>query len=81
MKNKSLLYCIFCFFFASCGHSTIPKEINEVDTIFTTHSVTAVERGDTIEFLWRETSSEKCLSVNVRLDKKNVKGEFVLIQI
>ncbi len=70
MRDRFLLYFIICSSFISCAHCTTFNENDEVDTLFTTHSVTAVERGDTIEFLWRETSSEKCLPIYVHLDKK-----------
>lgn len=40
-------------------------------TVFTTHSVAAIEKGDTLEFVWRETSNEKCLPIKVHVNQKN----------
>lgn len=40
------------------------------DTLFTTSSIVAVEKEDTIEFLWRETSNIRCLPIEVLLSDK-----------
>lgn len=41
------------------------------DTVFTTHSVAAIENGDTLCFLWRETSNVKCLPIRIHMNKKD----------
>ena len=71
MRNKFFVYCIFSVTFLSCRHDCSNEKKEIVDTVFTTHSVAAIEKGDTLEFVWRETSNEKCLPIKVHVNQKN----------
>lgn len=71
MGNKFFVYCIFSVTFLSCRHDCSNEKKEIVDTVFTTHSVAAIEKGDTLEFVWRETSNEKCLPIKVHVNKNN----------
>lgn len=71
MGNKFFVYCILSVTFISCKHYCSNEKKEIVDTVFTTHSVAAIEKGDTLEFVWRETSNEKCLPIKVHVNKNN----------
>lgn len=71
MGNKFFVYCIISVTFLSCRHDCSNEKKEIVDTVFTTHSVAAIEKGDTLEFVWRETSNEKCLPIKVHVNQKN----------
>ena len=71
MGSKFVIYCILSVTFISCKHNCSNEKKEIVDTVFTTHSVAAIEKGDTLEFVWRETSNEKCLPIKVHANKKN----------
>lgn len=71
MGSKFVIYCILSVTFISCKHNYSNEKKKIVDTVFTTHSVAAIEKGDTLEFVWRETSNEKCLPIKVHANKKN----------
>lgn len=71
MGNKFFVYCILSVTFISCKHDCSNEKKEIVDTVFTTHSVAAIEKGDTLEFVWRETSNEKCLPIKVHVNQKN----------
>lgn len=71
MGSKFVIYCILSVTFISCKHNYSNEKKKIVDAVFTTHSVAAIEKGDTLEFVWRETSNEKCLPIKVHANKKN----------
>lgn len=71
MGNNFFVYCILSVTFLSCRHDCSNEKKEIVDTVFTTHSVAAIEKGDTLEFVWRETSNEKCLPIKVHVNKNN----------
>ena len=71
MGNKFFYGCILSVTFLSCRHDCSNEKKEIVDTVFTTHSVAAIEKGDTLEFVWRETSNEKCLPIKVHVNKNN----------
>ena len=71
MGNKFFVYCIISVTFLSCRHDCSNEKKEIVDTVFTTHNVAAIEKGDTLEFVWRETSNEKCLPIKVHVNQKN----------
>lgn len=71
MGSKFVIYCILSVTFISCKHNCSNEKKEIVDTVFTTHSVAAIEKGDTLEFVWRETSNEKCMPIKVYANKKN----------
>lgn len=71
MGNKFFVYCIISVTFLSCRHDCSNEKKEIVDTVFTTHNVAAIEKGDTLEFVWRETSNEKCLPIKVHVNKNN----------
>ena len=67
MGSKFVIYCILSVTFISCKHNHSNETKKIVDTVFTTHSVAAIEKGDPLEFV---------MASNSRLAQASVLNDF-----